>query len=246
MVFILSSCGSGKRVGRIVTKDAEAASVIKKHYKTEVDFKTLSGKLKTIYQDEEKTQTVNLSFRMEKDKAIWMSAQIVGFPVAKAYITPTKVSYYEKFSKSFFEGDFSLLSNMLGTPLDFNKLQNLLIGQTIYDLRDETYTISQSSQGYQFMPVDESGIKKMFLLDPINFKASAQQLAQVDENRSVTVTYSKYQEISGKLFPKEIKIIASEAGKSTNIELVYRSLVFNEGVSFPFEIPSGYDEISVK
>jgi outer membrane lipoprotein-sorting protein len=244
-LFVIS-CGSRKGIKGIATKNAEAANIIEKHYQNEVDFTTLSGKLRTVYQSEERTQSVNLSFRMEKDKAIWMSASVLGFPVAKAYITPSRVSYYEKVSQTYFDGDFRLLSDLLGTPLDFKKLQNLLIGQAIYDLREEEFEFSQTAKGFQFMPSEDGLIKKMFLVNSKNFKASAQQLAQTRENKSVTVTYSDYQEIEGKIFPEEIRIIANEAGSSTRIELTYRSLEFNQGeLSFPFDIPSGYDEISL-
>lgn len=243
--FVIS-CGSRRSPSGIVTKNAEAVSVIKQHYTSESDFKTVSGKLRAVYQDEEKTQSVNLSFRMKKDEAIWMSASILGFPVAKAYITPTSVSYYEKVTQSYFDGDFSLVSDFLGTPLDFEKLQNLLIGQAIYDLRTEEYDFVQSPRGFQFLRDDAGDMKKMFLLNPGNFKAEAQQLAQEEENRSLTVTYSEYQNVNGLLFPENIKIIANEKNSSTNIDLTYRSVSFNEEVSFPFEIPSGYEEISLK
>lgn len=240
------SCGGSRSTGRIATKNAEAVSVIKKHYTTETQFKTASGKLRAVYQDDEKTQSVNLSFRLEKDKAIWMSASILGFPVAKAYITPNSVSYYEKVTQTYFDGDFRLVSDFLGTPLDFQKLQNLLIGQAIYDLREEEYNFVQSPRGFQFVKDDGTVMKKMFLLNPANFKAAAQQLAQEQENRSLTVTYSDYQKVDGLIFPENIKIIANEGGSSTNIELTYRSISFNEEVSFPFDIPSGYEEISLK
>ena len=184
---------------------------------------------------------------MEKDKAIWMSASILGFPVAKVYITPTSVSYYEKVTQSYFDGDFRLVSDFLGTPLDFQKLQNLLIGQAIYDLRTEEYDFTQSPRGFQFVQDEEAAdMKKMFLLDSRTLKAAAQQLAQVSENRSLTVTYSDYQVVDGIVFPEEIRIIANEGGSSTNIEITYRSISFNEEVSFPFDIPSGYEEISLK
>ncbi|MDT0689651.1 DUF4292 domain-containing protein [Salegentibacter sp. F188] len=246
LAVVLVSCGGGRGAKKIVTKDAEAVNIIARHYDNEIQYNTVSGKLKAVYQDEEKTQSVNLSFRMEKDKAIWMSATVLGFPIAKVYITPNSVSYYEKISKSYFDGDFSLISEWLGTPLDFNKLQNLLIGQAIYDLREDAYEMVQSPRGYQFLPEEMGRIKKMFLLDPSHLKASAQQLAQESESRSVTVTYSNYQTINGKVFPENIKIIANEGGQPTNIEITYRSVVFDEEVSFPFDIPSGYDEISVK
>ena len=241
----LVSCGAGKRAGKIPTKDAEAVSVIEQYYAKDIDFKTASGRLRAEYQDDEKSQSVNLSFRMEKDKAIWMSASVLGFPVAKAYITPTSVSYYEKITQSYFDGDFTLVSDFVGTPLDFQKLQNLLIGKTIYDLREQPYNFMQSEKGYQFTSEAGEVIKKMFLLNP-NFRVGAQQLAQENENRSVTVTYSDFQEVNGKVFPDNIKIIANEAGSSTKIDLTYRSVEFDEEVSFPFEIPSGYEEISLK
>ncbi|APG60838.1 DUF4292 domain-containing protein [Christiangramia salexigens] len=243
---ILVSCGSRKGTNRIVTKNAEAVSVIKKHYSNETSFKTVSGKLRAVYEDAEKTQSVNLSFRMEKDKAIWMSASVLGFPVAKAYITPNSVSYYEKVNQSYFDGDFRLLSDLLGTPLDFQKLQNLLIGQAIYDLRSEEYDFSQSPRGFQFVSNGSGTIKKMFLLDPLSYKAGAQQLAQEGDNRSVTVTYSDYQKVDGHVFPEGIKIIANEGASSTNIALTYKSISFDEELSFPFEVPSGYEEISLK
>ncbi|MDT0675331.1 DUF4292 domain-containing protein [Autumnicola musiva] len=246
LTLILVSCGGGRATKEIATKNAKAANVIARHYDNEADFKTASGKLRAVYQTEDRTQSVNLSFRMEKDKAIWMSATVLGFPVAKVYITPTSVSYYEKISKSYFDGDFSLVSEWLGTPLDFQKLQNLLIGQTIYNLREEPYRMEQSARGYQFLPEEVSAVERMFLIDPTNYKATAQQLAQTSENRSVTITYSDYQTIDGRIFPDNIKIIANEGGESTNIDITYRSVEFNQEVSFPFDIPSGYDEISVR
>ena len=60
--------------------------------------------------------------------------------MAKALITPSKVSYYEKINNTYFEGDFSMLSNWLGTDLNFNKVQNLLIGEAFDDLREGKYT----------------------------------------------------------------------------------------------------------
>ena len=86
----------------------------------------------------------------------------------------------------------------------------------------------------------------MFLLNAKNFKTEAQQLIQDQENRGLTVTYSEYQEVDGLIFPENIKIIANEGGASTNIDLTYRNISFNEEVSFPFDIPSGYEEISLK
>lgn len=242
--ILISSCGSRREAVEI--EDAALSKVVNSHYNAEPDFETMVSRMRLNYQDSERSQSVTVSFRMKKDSTIWISAQLLGIPLAKALITRDRVSYYEKISKTYFDGDFSLLSKYIGTPLDFDKLQNLLLGNTIYDLRDDRYRLTESTRGYQLEPVDASEmVKKMFLLDPSNFRANAQQLSQERQNRSVTVTYPKYQRVSGHTFPEEIKIIANEAGSGTQIDIAFRSVSLNESVSFPFDIPSGYDEIEI-
>jgi hypothetical protein len=243
LLFI--GCGSKKKA--LVIEDAAVNKVVSMHYNNEPNFKTLNSRLRLHYQDDERSQSLTVSFRMQKDSAIWMSAQLLGIPLAKVLITQDRVSYYEKIGKTYFDGDYRLVSKWLGTPLDFKKLQNLLIGQAIYDLREDKYVLSESTQGYQLVPSNGLElVKKLFLLDAKSYKAIAQQLAQEKENRNVTVTYPKYQKVNNQNFPEEIKIVANSEGKGTQVDIAYRSVTFNESVSFPFEIPSGYDEIRIE
>lgn len=245
--LILASCGSrNARMGTVAPEDEAVAAVVANHYSHEVDFETLQGKLNVRYSTEDRDQSVTVSFRMKKNDTIWMSGQLLGIPLAKVMITPNSVRFYDKISKTYFEGDFRLLSDLLGTPLDYQKVQNLLIGQAIYDLREERYKLTESTRGYQLEPSAEGFLKKLFLLDAGNFKAVAQQIGQGNVNRNVTVTYPEYQKIGQQLFPGEIQIVANEGAQNTKIDLQFRGVDFNVPVSFPFSIPSGYDEISIE
>ena len=246
--IFLTSCGGARtaKMGTTAPEDAAVAAVVESHYENEVDFETLQGRLSLNYQTEERSQSVTVTFRMKKDETIWMSGQLLGIPLAKVMITPNSVQFYEKITRTYFDGDFSLLSDLLGTPLDYEKVQNLLLGQTIYDLRQERYRLTESTRGYQLQPEQEDLLKRMFLLDAGNFKALAQQLSQTRENRNVTVTYPEYQKVGGQLFPGQIKILASEGAENTRIDMTFRSIEFNVPVSFPFSIPSGYEEITIE
>ena len=126
MIF---SCKSNKIAsdGSLDTTSS-AKSIIKAHYQNELYFSTLSGKLKIAYTDGDDTQSVGVSFRMKKDEAIWMSAP---FGVVKVYITPKRVSFYNKLGNEYFDGDFTYLSRLLGTELNFEKVQNVLLGQAL-------------------------------------------------------------------------------------------------------------------
>ncbi len=246
-VLVLTSCGSRKALtGSSPVEDAAVSRVVQQHYANEADFETLQARLRVQFQNEEQNQSLTVSYRMKKDETIWLSASVLGFPLAKVLITPERVQYYEKIGGTYFDGDFTLLTRLLGTPLDFEKVQNLLLGQTIYDLRDERYILTESERGYQLEPAKKDFLKKLFLLDTKNFRAVAQQISQEGAARSVTVTYPSYQLISGQVFPKEIKITANDAGANTQIDMEFRSVEFGVPVSFPFEIPSGYDEITLE
>jgi len=247
-LITLTACGTKKLVSTTGgTSNLATSKVIVKHYENAVNFQTLAGRLKVRFEDEKTTQNVIVSLRMEKDKAIWLSASILGIPLAKVLITPNSVKYYEKISGSYFDGDFSLLSKEVGTELDFEKVQNILLGQAIYDLRQESYTMKTSDRGYVLEPKKQFALfTRLFLLNPTTYKADAQQLVNSSKNQSAIVTYSSYQTIEGQVFPNDINIVANDEGKTTIIDINYRSVEFNVDVSFPFEIPDGYDEILVK
>lgn len=243
----LLSCGSSESLTTSSGEKLSAKSLIKKHEKAEADFKTMYAKLRGSYQTEDETQSIGVSMRMEKDKAIWLSAKLAGIiPLAKVYITPKRVQYYEKINGTYFDGDFSLLSKWLGTDLDFEKVQNLLLGQSIYPLEKTGFSFSNSPNGYQLKAeTEENGLLKQFLLDPESFKIKGTQLRKETENKSVTLTYPAYKSVKKQLFPKEIDIIVNQAAKSTRINIMYRSVELDVPVEFPFKIPNGYEEIEL-
>lgn len=239
------ACGAKKTA--LSGSDLAAKKVIANHEEAAADFHTLRGKIRAGYATKEQSQSISISMRMEKDKAIWLSAKLAGIiPLAKVLITPEKVSYYEKISKSYFVGDFRFLSEFLGTELDFEKVQNLLTGQTIYALNKKDYSLEKTETGYEFRSEAGAVLTKLFLLNPKTFKAEAQQLIRNGKNQSITITYPEYQETNGFYFPKKIVIMANEEEESTKIDIVYRSLEFDIPVSFPFNIPSGYKEITIQ
>ena len=130
---------------------------------------------------------------MEKDKAIWISAPL---GIVKAYITPDRVSFYNKLENEYFDGDFSYLSDLLGTEVDFSILQNLLTGQAIIDLRQGKYDIGISNESYRLTPEEQDVLyKTLFQVEPKNFKMALQQLSQPLEKRVLEIAYKNYQSL---------------------------------------------------
>lgn len=239
------ACGPKKTVAEgQAAAHFSAKQVIKNHYKNQLEFTTIRGRIKIDYDDGSSSKEVSVSLRMEKDKAIWMSATL---NMAKILITPTRVSFYNKLDNTYFDGDFSYLSELLGTDLDFQKVQNMMLGEAIFDLKAEPYTTAVVGNQYQLKPEkDITLFKKLFLIEPVHFKMGAQQLSQPEKERLLYIDYTTYQIVDDKIFPGEIQITATEGKHTTTIHLEYKNIEFNEEVSFPYRIPPGYKAITAK
>ena len=67
-----------------------------------------------------------------------------------------------------------------------------------------------------------------------------------EKQQLLSVSYPSYNEIKGEQFPENINIRATDNKNLTTINIEYRSVEFNNKLTFPFSIPSGYKEISLK
>lgn len=242
-IALSTSCKSARSVvakGEVNEK-LSARQLIKENTRQDARFKTLQAKVKIdIIQDlKESSYTVNL--RMAKDKTIWISATL---GLARAMITPDSVKFYDKINNQYFDGDYELLSNLLGIDLNFDKVQSLLIGESLYNLKDDTYIISTNEESYILQPKDQNALLELFLLfNPSHYKMDSQQLLQPLKKRFLQIDYLKYQEVEKEILPQNIKIIAVEESEELNVVMEYKSVSVNQDLRFPFRIPSGFEEI---
>lgn len=248
--FIVVSCkAKAKVVEDKKTEDSSnltAGKIVKEYYNNSNDFKTLYIKSNVKYNDEKQSQNLTAEIKIKKDEQILVSIRFLGITMAKALITPASVSYYEKLNSSYFEGDFSTLSKWLGTDLDYNKVQNILVGQAMDDLRKGKYKDSVVDQNYRLEDISNNNIQKLFFLDTNSLLLNRQEIAQTNEKRKIEVAYfghKKYNEIS---IPSEIRIKAEQDKGNTEINLDYNTVNLNEELNFPYSVPNGYKRVLIK
>ncbi len=240
--LVLFSCKSTQIVteGKVNNK-LSSKTIVQNHYANTLDFKTLRGRMKIDYDDGINAQSFSVSLRMEKDNAIWISAPL---GLVKAYITPQRVTFYNKLQNEYFDGDFSYLSNLLGTEVDFEKVQNVLLGQAIFNLQEQRYSVAVREDNYQLKPKSSQALfKTLFEIEPKNFKMASQQISQPEKDRILDIMYLNYQEIEGNVLPNKIFIEAKAEENTNKIDVSYRNIEFNKPLNFPYKIPKGYKEI---
>lgn len=228
----------------VITKEDKKA--VEKHYENKLDFSTLYIKASAKYADEKQSQNVTADIRIEKDKQILISVRFLGITMAKALITPTTVSYYEKINSTYYEGDFTSLSKWLGTELDYSKVQNLLVGEALDDLRKGKYTQTIVDNLFKLEDEKETNIKKAFFLDADKYLVQKEEISQPSENRMLQISYGDSKVFNQGTIPTSIEINAIQPKGKTNINLNYNNISFNEELSFPYSVPSGYKKVIIK
>ena len=242
-ISLFVGCKSTKTIATSETNlGLSAKQLIKENGKREAKFKTLSARVKLDIFQGDKTNGYTVNMRMERDKKILLMSTPIS--VVKALITPEKVSFYNKLDNTYFEDDFKYLSELLGTDLDFEKLQNLLLGEALIGLKTSSMDVSANDKEYVLQPKQQSALFELFyLMNPSFFKLTSQQISQPQNQRHLQIDYKSYQEVEKQIFPKNIKVIAVESNEELILELEYKSMSLNENLRFPYKIPSGFKEL---
>lgn len=245
---VLVSCKSKKGLigEQSAYENAELVTVVKGHYGNQQNFSTANFRASARYEDHTQSQNVTAEIRIKKDEKILVLVRFFGITMAKALITPEKVSYYEKINGKYFEGNYQLLSNWLGTPLDYEKVQNLFLGRALDDLTKEQYTVALENGLHVLKNNPKASLRKMFMFEAANFLLKKETIEQETPEgpRSVDVTYPSHKESEKGIYPAEIHIEAHQKEK-VSIKIAYNHVTFNEDLSFTYDVPEGYEQIFI-
>ncbi|MCG2610327.1 DUF4292 domain-containing protein [Flavobacterium sp. SM15] len=247
-VLFLVSCKSKQAIvsEQTASETVAVSKIISGHYANKKNFETINFKASARYQDDKQTQNVTAEIRIKKDEKILVIVRFFGITMAKALITPDKVSYYEKINGKYFEGNYKVLSNWLGTDLDYQKVQNLFLGQAIDDLTQGQFIESIENNLHKLSTKKTEAIQKEFLFEEGNFLLKKETLSQKEDSqtRSIEIAYPAHKDSGKGILPMEILIEAFQEHKTT-IQIVYNSFAINEDLSFSYNVPEGFEQIFI-
>jgi hypothetical protein len=135
----------------------------------------------------------------------------------------------------------SSLQELTGLPLDFDALQDIMLGNPVYfsgnivSFEADANNITALSIGNFF--------KHLLTMDTALNVVTKSKIDDIEPNRNRTcfISFGGYTTQQGRNFSTQREITVSE--KSTlNIKLDYKQFDFDETLSFPFSVPKSYKE----
>lgn len=247
LVVVFASCKAKKNVidATVIAEKMSAKKVAKRHVAANFDKKTVDAKLKANFNNGKLKQSISVSLKIKKDEVIWLKGTKF-ITVFKAKITPTSVSYYSPYARNYFEGDFTMLKKLLGTDINFNQLQNLLLGQSLTNVKEQKQEVVIENNSYVLSPETQVSLFDIFFsVNPSHFKLDKQSIVNSTKNQRLDIFYPSYNLVDDVIFPSEINIKAKQPGKFTDIDFIVKSVEFNKDIDTSFSIPEGYKQIKL-
>lgn len=260
IIGILTSCRSTKKIGSVISRrdSAQVQVVAGSSAKNDslvfirntlsslgqnrLTYNTFAAKVNIDYKDAaNKNYDVNAIVRMQKDSAIWISANaILGIEAIRALITKDSVKIIDKLNKTYTARSVDYLQEVTALPLDLKTIQDLLIGNPVF-LDSNVVSYSRADNAIVLLSLGH-WFKNLLTITESDKLLQRSKLDDVDmtHSRTAELTYTDYEAKKGVPFATKRRIYIAEK-KKLDIRLDFKQYDFNGEVSFPFSIPKNYD-----
>lgn len=208
---------------------------------TALAFETLQWRGQAVLERGGKRQKISVSTRLKQDEGIWINGSVI-VPLARVFITPKQLQGYEKINRQYAQIDFRTLKKMLGVPVDYQVLENVLTAKPVDSRAFKRAKLSFTKDAYVF-GLRKRGVEVQFVFDA-EFRLTEQRLKE--GKTTISVIYDTYKKINGQWFPEQLSATLFGENGATTLTLSTRQAQLNGNINMPFAIPEGYKSILIQ
>lgn len=131
-------------------RNRSAGFLLRKYEENMFKFDWLGMKIDADYAVMGETQGFKATIRMKRDSIIWISiTPALGIEMIRMVVTEDSLKYISKIpeNKFYYLGQFEDINNLIGIGIDFDMLQDLLIGNALGLDKDEGKFRSETDDG---------------------------------------------------------------------------------------------------
>lgn len=200
-----------------------------------IQFQTFAARAKlNLETPKGSQQDITAFIRVQKDSAIWISIRpLLGIEYMRLLITRDSVKAINYFTKTVFLKRSDSLARIIGLPLDFETLQNFIVGNPLY-LNDSIRQVTFTPSVISFSCI-QGPIRSQFVVFPGDFLLQENKVQDRDTSSALScdLVYGDYETTNGQQISTRRRVYITTP-KSTQADLKYGKIDLDKDISFPF------------
>ena len=250
LASLMFGCKSKKAV--VIKKKARTdySELIKGVESGELDYRSLEMKLSTRAELDGKKYGLNITYRNDRDQTLWISVRaMLGIEAARVIANRDSVWLVSKMAQMKEKGSWKEMSKLLGYPLDFMALQNIMTRKMFYpgqEGNDMLMSFLKRDDGSQVLIVPDFedieqrkdagffGFMPQFVIDKSLNILKATKLVPEDNEWMLEVEYDNDSN-SNLGIGNNIRLSAIDSQNNMDLDLKIQQVSINEELKFPFQ-----------
>lgn len=217
------------------------------------DFESIKISSKIDAETGQFVPTLDATFYIENNQKVWINLQALFINMARGIATPSGIKGYEKVNKTYIDSDFSYINNLLKVNfIDYNSLQNLLLGKTFVPVNENDYSLMPNEQGFVLNSIKnqifETNGKKSEYKISLDYDKELDLkkvfLEDLTSKNMLEINYDNFENIGSQKLPKNVKIIIK--GQKTQQIFIENTKFDFLKMETPFSIPANYTKTIIK
>ena len=229
------SADSSLRLQADTLLENERDTIQSKMARHRIRFKTFAARAKlNLATPKGAQQDITAFIRVQRDSAIWISIRpLLGIEYMRLLITRDSVKVINYFTKTVYLKSADSLAHVIGLPLDFQTLQNFIVGNPLY-LNDSISHVHFTPSVISFRCV-QGPILSQFDVFPGDFLLQENKLQDRDSSSmlSCDLVYGDYENTGGQQISTRRRVYITTP-KSTQADLKFGKIDLDKAISFPF------------
>lgn len=237
VLLFFASCKSSKTfTDESINGKINNKTFFKNVLSNDFQFSFLQAKTRMSFNDGTMNQSFTANIRMQQNEIIWLSLTgPFGIEGARVYITQDSIQIIDKLNKKYYKEPFSYLNQYIPFDLDFQFLQNLIIGSAFdHQITKQNFKIQEQ----QYVLSEEyNGIESTYYFNP-QFKYEKIAMNDKALQREIAIQYNDYVYTNDQLFSMLRLLAFQEPGRTINLEMNFTKVKKEESLTFPFNVPN--------
>lgn len=253
--LILYSCGSQKKVATETSvptieqnNHKEFYSIISK--KSNFDALKITSKINADFG--KNIPAINATIYIENNEKVWINMSALFINMARGIATPQGLKAYEKIDRTYIDSDYAYLNQLLNINfLDYNVLQNILLGKVFYPINDKEFALHQTEKGYTLSSKKPQKINVKeknndYFIDfefSKDFDLNQIILKEIKSDNILQLHYQNWITINEQRLPQNVKIIIK--GKKKGEILIENTKFDFSKMDTPYNVPNNYKKRNI-